>query len=247
LGFQGGVAVTDEQNSNSRRNFLKSAIVGISAVTLSSQLTPTLAAAPAGEQESFFSESERRFLESAVDRLIPPDEKWPGASGAGVVNYIDKQMAGAWGRGDLVYRHGPFREGTPGQGYQFEYAPAELFRRSITAINSRFADQGASFEQLTAEEKDSFLANLEHGGMDLDGVPSNVFFDQLFDQTVQGFFSDPMYGGNKNKVGWRMIGFPGAYADYYDLVDKHGIAFYREPLGIEDGILAHSMMQTGGE
>jgi gluconate 2-dehydrogenase gamma chain len=247
LGFQGGVAVTDEQNSNSRRNFLRSALVGISAVTLSSPLTPALAAPTAGENESFFSESERRFLESAVDRLIPPDDKWPGATDAGVVNYIDKQMAGAWGRGDLVYRHGPFREGTPSQGYQFEYAPAELFRRSITAINNRLVEQGTSFEQLTPEEKDSFLGSLEHGAMDLDGVRSNVFFDQLLDQTVQGFFSDPMYGGNKNKVAWRMIGFPGAYADYYDLVDKHGIAFHREPLGIEEGINANSMMHKGGK
>lgn len=239
--------MTDELNSNSRRNFLKSALVGISTISLSSQMPAVLAdTKPSVDRQHFFNESELRFLESAVDCLIPPDGKWPGATEAGVVNYIDLQMAGPWGRGDLVYRQGPFREGTASQGYQFEYAPAELFRRSISAINNHLAAQGTSFEQLSPEEKDSFLANLEHGGMDLDGVPSHVFFSQLLDQTVQGFFSDPMYGGNKNKVGWRMIGFPGAYADYYDLVDQHGIAFHREPMGIEEGSNMHSMTHRPG-
>lgn len=239
--------MTDQVNLNSRRNFLKSALVGISAINLSTQVPPALAGTkPSETRERFLDESEIRFLESAVDRLIPPDEKWPGATEAGVVHYIDLQMAGAWGRGDLIYRNGPFREGTASQGYQFEYAPAELFRRSIAAINNHLAAQGTSFDQLNPEDKDAFLANLEHGGMDLDGVPSNIFFDQLLDQTVQGFFSDPMYGGNKDKVGWRMIGFPGAYADYYDLVDQHGIAFNREPMSIEEGISVHSMMHIPG-
>jgi gluconate 2-dehydrogenase gamma chain len=100
--------VSDKPNSNSRRNFLKTALVRISTVTLSSQLPAALASPrPDEKSERFFSESERRFLESAVDRLIPPDERWPGASGAGVVEYIDRQMAGPYGRGELLYRHGP--------------------------------------------------------------------------------------------------------------------------------------------
>jgi gluconate 2-dehydrogenase gamma chain len=201
---------------------------------LSSQLPILGNPRPDAPNEHFFKESEKTFLESSVDRLIPPDERWPGASGAGVVEYIDRQMAGQWGRGELLYRHGPFHPGTPQQGYQLEYTPAELFRRSISAINNHFAAQGTSFHQLENEKKDAYLASLEKGGIDLDGVPSNTFFDQLLNLTVQGFFADPMYGGNKNKAGWRMIGFPGAYADYYDLVDKHGMEFQREPLSIAE-------------
>jgi hypothetical protein len=78
------------------------------------------------KQERSLNELEKRFLDSAVDRLIPPDQHWPGARQAGVVNYIDLQMAGAWGRGELLYRHGPFRAGTPSQGFQLEYTPAEI-------------------------------------------------------------------------------------------------------------------------
>jgi len=183
---------------------------------------------------------------AAVDRLIPPDERWPGAAEADVVNYIDLQMAGPWGKGELLYRHGPFRRGTPSQGYQLEYTPAELFRRSMAAIHSHFSAQGKSFDQLPPAQKDAYLTNLEKGGIDLDGVPSNTFFDFLLKHTVEGFFSDPIYGGNKNKISWKMIGFPGAYSDYYDLIDKHGVELRREPMGIGDGAASHFMNAMRG-
>jgi len=239
--------VSDRRNSNSRRDFLRSSLVAISTVTLTSG-APTVLASPGNgqKQERFLNDPEKRFLESAVERLIPRDEHWAGAAEAGVVNYIDLQMAGAWGRGELLYRHGPFRTGTPSQGFQLEYTPAELFRRSISAISAHFAAQGKAFDQLPPAEQDRYLASLEKGGIDLDGVPCNVFFELLLKHTVEGFFSDPIYGGNKNKVGWRMLGFPGAYSDYYDLIDKHGIAFHREPLGIGEGMSAHAMRSTEG-
>jgi gluconate 2-dehydrogenase gamma chain len=239
--------VSDGPNSNSRRNFLRSSLVLISTATLAGETPALLRNARAEETRCFLNESERRFLLAAVDRLIPPDERWPGAAEADVVNYIDLQMAGAWGRGEMLYRHGPFRMGTPTQGYQLEYTPAELFRRSILAINAHFASQAKSFDQLPSEEKDAYLSTLEKGDIDLDGVPSNTFFDFLLQHTVEGFFSDPIYGGNKNKIAWKMIGFPGAYADYHDLIDKHGVEFHREPLSIADGPGYHSMNSgTGG-
>jgi gluconate 2-dehydrogenase gamma chain len=199
---------------------------------------------PADATPRFLNQSERLFLHAAVERLIPADEKWPGAAEAGVVNYIDLQMAGQWGKGELLYRHGPYRKGTPSQGYQLEYTPAELFRRSIAAINAHFSEQGKSFDRLPSAEKDAYLTSLEKGRIDLDGVPSNTFFDFLLKHTVEGFFSDPIYGGNKNKIAWKMIGFPGAYSDYYDLIDKHGVELRREPLGIGDGATSHSMNAT---
>jgi gluconate 2-dehydrogenase gamma chain len=57
----------------------------------------------------------------------------------------------------------------------------------------------------------------------------------LWQYTLEGFFADPIYGGNKDKIAWKMIGFPGAYTDFYDLVDQHGMTFQREPMGIGDG------------
>jgi gluconate 2-dehydrogenase gamma chain len=243
---QGGV-MSEGPHSNSRRNFLKSGLVLISTATLAGETPALLGNTRAEGTHRFLNESERRFLLAVVDRLIPPDERWPGAAEAGVVNYIDLQMSGAWGRGEMLYRHGPFRKGTPMQGYQLEYTPAELFRRSILAINANFSSQAKSFDQLPADEKDAYLSSLEKGDFDLDGVPSNTFFDFLLQHTVEGFFSDPIYGGNNNKIAWKMIGFPGAYADYYDLIDKHGVEFHREPLSIADRTGYHPMTSTTGE
>lgn len=238
--------MSDGPNSTSRRNFLKTGLVAISTVSLAGE-APSLLATPRAEATPrFFNESERRFLVAAVDRLIPRDEHWPGAAEADVVNYIDLQMAGQWGKGELLYRHGPFRKGTPSQGYQLEYTPAELFRRSMAAIHSHFSAQGKSFDQLPPAEKDAYLTSLEKSGIDLDGVPSNTFFDFLLKHTVEGFFSDPIYGGNKNKISWKMIGFPGAYSDYYDLIDKHGVELRREPMGIGDGGASPSMSAMRG-
>ncbi len=243
----------EEGSDNSRRSFLKSTLVAISAATMPRGVRPLVpedggqaAAQTETKPQRFLTGSERTFLKAAVDRLIPRDE-WPGAVEAGVVDYIDLQLAGPWGRGQMLYRHGPFRKGTPSQGYQLEYTPAELFRRSISAINKHFSTQGTSFEKLTAEQKDTYLTGLEKGESDLDGVPSNVFFAFLWKHTVEGFFSDPIYGGNKNKVGWKMIGFPGAYADYYDLIDKHGVALHREPVGIGEGAIAQHSMKPVAE
>ena len=231
----------DAPNSNSRRNFLRSGLIAISTATLARESPALLGNPRSVATPRFLNESERRFLLAAVDRLIPPDESWPGAADADVVNYIDLQMAWQWGKGELLYRHGPFRKGTPSQGYQLEYAPAELFRRSIAAISAHFSAQSKSFDQLPPAEKDAYLTSLEKGGIDLDGVPSNTFFDFLLKHTVEGFFSDPIYGGNRNKISWKMIGFPGAYSDYYDLIDKHGVELRRDPLGIGDGASSHSM------
>src|SRR6201993_5028040 len=83
----------------------------------------------------FFNADEAAFIEAAVARLIPADEKWGGAVEAGVPNYIDKQLAGAWGAGERLYRSGPWQPGTPSQGYQLPFTPAELYRTALRVIN----------------------------------------------------------------------------------------------------------------
>jgi gluconate 2-dehydrogenase gamma chain len=61
----------------------------------------------------------------------------------------------------------------------------------------------------------------------------------LLKMTVEGYFSDPVYGGNRNMAAWRMIGFPGAYANYYDAIDRHGVKFEREPMSIGEDRHGH--------
>src|SRR5271170_385323 len=83
----------------------------------------------------FFNAAEVLFIEAACERLIPADDSGPGALGAGVPNYLDKQLGGAWGAGERLYRSGPWQTGTPTQGYQLPFTPAELFHASLRAID----------------------------------------------------------------------------------------------------------------
>jgi gluconate 2-dehydrogenase gamma chain len=193
----------------------------------------------------FFSTEEAAFIEAAVSRLIPADEQWPGALEAAVPNYIDKQLAGAWGRGERLYHSGPWQQGTPSQGYQWPFTPAKLFHTALAAINKELAKAGTPFATMSPDQQDAYLRSLEAGDKDLDAVPSDVFFAQLWEFTVEGFFSDPVYAGNRDMVAWRMIGSPGAYASYYDLVDRHGITIDRPPMSLAEDAHGHVHMNPG--
>lgn len=187
----------------------------------------------------FFNADEATFIESALTRLIPADDRWPGAVEAGVANYIDKQLGGAWGAGERLYRSGPWQAGTPSQGYQLPLTPAELFRTAIAAINKELAAKRTPFARMTPQEQDAYLKDLESSDRALGGIPAKEFFAQLWQSTLEGFFGDPAYGGNRDMASWRMLGFPGAYASYYDLVDQHGIAIDRAPMSLAEDAARH--------
>jgi len=222
---------------DSRRSFLRNA--GLTAVATAQATVARAQAAPPGQDLPaayiFFNEQEAAFVEAATARLIPSDETGPGAREAGVPQYIDRQLAGAWGAGDRLYRSGPWHAGEPTQGYQLPHTPAELFRKALRGIADDVRKQyGAEFGALPEARQDAYLTALQKENRDLGGVPSGVFFTTLLEATLEGFFSDPAYGGNRDMVSWKMIGFPGAYANYYDLVDRHGVAFDQPPVGLAD-------------
>jgi gluconate 2-dehydrogenase gamma chain len=190
----------------------------------------------AGTEFKFFTPEELAFIEAAVDRLIPPDSVGPGAVEADVPYFLDRQLAGAFGRGDHYFLGGPWKAGAPEQGYQLRYAPAQLYRMAIAAIDSYAAAQfdGKSFGQLTDAEKDTVLKGLEAGGIRLEGgVDGKVFFAMMLQNTKEGYFSDPIYGGNKHMAAWKMIGFPGAHYDYSEWVDRHGERVPYPPVGFK--------------
>ena len=68
--------------------------------------------------------------------------------------------------------------------------------------------------------------------MKFDGVDGKAFFQQVLANTREGFFADPLYGGNRNMSGWNMIGFPGARYDYRDWVERHNERFPLPPVSI---------------
>ena len=173
----------------------------------------------------FFTAIERAFIEAAVDRLIPSDAVGPGAVEAGVPFFLDRQLAGPFGRGDHYFLGGPWPKGAPEQGYQSRFSPAQLYRAAIAAVDSYVGGQfkGAAFDKLAASDRDKVLKGLEAGTIQLGGgVDAKAFFAMLLQNTKEGYFSDPIYGGNKDMGAWKMIGFPGAHSDYKEWVSRHG-------------------------
>jgi gluconate 2-dehydrogenase gamma chain len=173
----------------------------------------------------FFKAAEVAFIEAAVARLIPNDPVGPGAVEAGVPFFLDRQLAGPFGRGDHFYLGGPWKKGAPEQGYQLRFAPGQLYRAAIAAIDKYVGSHlgKGSFAQLLPDDQDKVLQDLEAGTLQLDGgVEAKPFFAMLLQNTKEGYFSDPIYGGNRDMGAWKMIGFPGAHYDYSNWVSRHG-------------------------
>jgi gluconate 2-dehydrogenase gamma chain len=182
----------------------------------------------------FFTPEEAAFIEAAVARLIPADDLGPGAKEAGVPTFIDRQLAGSYGRAETWYMLGPWHPGEPTQGYQSRLTPAQMYRYALKALDEHLRKQpsGKPFAELSTADQDSTLGDMETGKINLPGVSIQAFFEVLLQNTIEGFFADPLYGGNRDMVGWRLIGFPGARYDYRDFVAKHGQPFPLPPVSI---------------
>nr|WP_199044313.1 gluconate 2-dehydrogenase subunit 3 family protein [Dyella sp. ASV24] len=234
-----------QPSSPSRRDFLRQSLVAVPAVSLmgtaaiaqtqsGTAATPAVAAGPKYTPR-YFTAPEWDFLEAAVDRLIPSNEDGPGAVEAGVPEFLDRQMEAAYGHGGLWYMQGPFvPDSPPTLGYQLRYTPRELYRKGIAAIDDWCQKQhNQKFAALPADQRDAILHQLEKGEIKLDDVPTAAFFSQLLTNTKEGYFADPMYGGNKQMGAWKMIGFPGARADFADWVEQPGKVYPFGPVSIE--------------
>ncbi|MER9103617.1 gluconate 2-dehydrogenase subunit 3 family protein [Mesorhizobium sp. M0715] len=182
----------------------------------------------------FFSAQEAALVEAIVDRIIPADELSMGGKEAGCAVYIDRQLMGAFGVSSRLYTQGPFLPGLPTQGYQGEANPAQRYRTGLAAIDAFLKQRdGKTFVELASAEQDAFLTAMEAGQVDLpNGVKGPGFFGLLLQNTMEGFFADPVYGGNKDMVSWRMLGFPGARYDYRDHVSKHNQPYPQPPVSI---------------
>ena len=182
----------------------------------------------------FFTAEEGAAVEAIVDRLIPPDPETPGGEDAGCAVFIDRQLAGPYGSARGLYMRPPFMDGAPNQGEQSPLTPAQRYRQGLAALDKycRGAFAGKSFAQLSDTQKDQLLSGLEKGPIQLDGASAKGLFEQLLNNTREGFFADPLYGGNRDMVGWKMVGFPGARYDYRDWVERHNERFPLPPVGI---------------
>ena len=191
---------------------------------------------PRAPPYTFFNFEEVLFIEAAVDMLIPADEVGPGALELGVASFIDRQMTSGYGRGDRMYLQGPFIEGIPEQGYQLQMTPAELMRAGIKDVDVYCREKyRASFHDVSHTDRTAVLNTLEAGTATLPTVPAQVFFNLVYELTLQGYFSDPVHGGNLGKGSWKMLGFPGIGAMYADkITEYHNKRYMADPVGIQD-------------
>lgn len=122
---------------------------------------------------------ELAILEAALDRLIPSDEHGPGAREAKVSRYVARRLAG------------------PDRHRRDTYA-AGLARLDADAA----ARYGAGFAHLPAAGRDELLRAAE-------ARPDDPFFETLLGHATEGMFGDPIHGGNANRAGWELLGYPG--------------------------------------
>jgi gluconate 2-dehydrogenase gamma chain len=183
---------------------------------------------------TFFTAAEASLVEAAIDRLIPPDDRGPGGKDAGCAVFIDRQLAGPYGRGEGLYMRPPFMPGAVTQGYQLPNTPAARYRAGLKGladhVKSAFA--GKSFRELSPQDQDKVLAGLESGSIALKDVNGAQFFELLLQNTQEGFFADPIYGGNRDMAGWNLIGFPGTRYDYRDWIERHNEPYPLPPVSI---------------
>jgi gluconate 2-dehydrogenase gamma chain len=171
---------------------------------------------------AFFTDDEARWTAAVADVFIPQDE-FPSASQAGVVDFIDFQMATAYGAGEGLYLDPPFPAGALAeQGYQLEFTPAQLLRQGIEQ-----ARQLGDIATMDAPARADHVEEMSNR----DDIPGTLIAE-LWKLTKQGYFADPIYLGNHDYAGWRMVGFPGAHAYYTERVDEHKRSVTPPPRGI---------------
>lgn len=172
----------------------------------------------------FFTAAEARIVRAATNRIFPSDASGPGAEEAGVVPYIDRQLAGPYGRDRYRFTQGPFLAGTPQQGYQGADTPRLIYRQALAQLKD--------LPSLPPTQQDARLAAIE----------KTYFFQLLRQHTLEGLFADPMHGGNRNLAGWRLIGFPGPYMSWFQDLRRHdGRAFRPTPKSLAQ-VLGHPVI-----
>jgi gluconate 2-dehydrogenase gamma chain len=228
-----------------RRGFLKGA--GAAGTVAAAALTGTIAqaaearaaadAAPAAiEPLLTLTADEAAFFSAAYDTIIPADALSPSGTDCGLVTYMDRQLAGAWGNGARMYRNGPFFPAKPEYGYQLPLTPREYFAAGIRAANTwSHKTYGRLFDRLAPPERQAALTAMESGAAAFDQFDSKPFFEALLQSAMEGFFADPIYGGNRNKVSWRMVGYPGLPATWASKAEAYrGKKLNIEPQSIAD-------------
>lgn len=252
---------TERPSNDSRRRFLKYSGAAIGGVVVGGVLTKALtggftkpsetpAPAPAPGTEAstidynqapmFFDQTQLQLTEAAAECIFPKDELGPGATELGVAFYIDHQMSSRWGVNAREYRTGPFVKGEVTQGDYQSIRRNELFTMGLQSLEDASQKKySKGFVDLAEEEKIAILTMMEKGEiMVVNGVTGKTFFNMLRTLTIEGAYSDPLYGGNKNMLGWKMRKYPGNQMSYTQIMDKEQFVLM-EPRSLRNHFVTH--------
>ncbi len=218
------------------------ATAGASAVATAAQAEAPAAAAPAAAVPAGYqslSLDEAAFVEALVNVMCPADHLTPSGVDCGLATYMDRQLAGGFGQGERLYMHGPWKKGKPQFGYQLPLAPEQFFKIGLAAANAACRKRfNKNFDALAPADADAFLTQLASGKVTDPRVPLGAWFNELvYPLFVQACYADPIYGGNHDKVFWRMIGYPGLPATHQrDMVAFRGKPYpgAQDPKSIAD-------------
>ena len=204
-----------------------------------------------GAAGTFFNGQQRATIEAAMARIIPTDDQ-PGAREAGTIDFLDRYLSGL----DFIYAK------PDGSGFEkLQGKHADAWKQRIDNLRSKYVEGvreldrksqslfGAEFVRLTSEQQDRILTGMEHPALQTEARAEEAksvepalqqtnaeidldFFPLLALHTRQGFYADPIYGGNKNRVGWKLIGFEGPES----LAETHAGRFTTLPFFAEQQI-----------
>lgn len=184
----------------------------------------------------FFVPEQAAVVEAVVDTFLPKDDVGPGGVELGVVSFIDRRLASGYGFGSNTYTSGPFAAGAPEQGTQSALTPRETWQIGLEELQALCARRhGAGFETLRYEQRNQVLLDLRSGTEGFRKIPGREWLAQARTDTIDGYFCDPIYGGNKGMGAWKMIGFPGPFRNYsIEIANHRKSKFVDVPRGIAD-------------
>lgn len=186
----------------------------------------------------FLRPEEAAAVDAMLARLIPADDLGAGAKETGGTLFIDRQLAGPYGGHEWLYMQGPFpNDPLPSQGLQSSLTPRQQYREGLAALAAycRATYAGKLFQQLGAEDQDQVLTGMEKGAIKLPGFDAKMLFTTVQANAIEGFFADPIYGGNQGMAGWRLVGFPGTRYDYRDVMANPNKPYTLPPVPIQLG------------
>ena len=176
---------------------------------------------------TFFNPLMVDVVSATAERFIPKDDNGPGATDAGVVYFIDRQLSSEYGMAGKRFEQGPFIAGVPTQGDQGRLTMRERYRLGVDGMQA-YAQKiyQKDFKALAPDQQDRILKDMEAGtATGFSGITGQQFFQLLLSHVKAGFFADPVYGGNRDMAGWKLIGYPGAQIVYQDWIGRYGQKF----------------------